>query len=281
MKNSYNELTKKVGALITAGAISLTFAGCGDRELSTNKNDNASEDIIDTTNSDSLENGVQQILDIPGEDFKLKVGYQCVLNDGEKWTVTSDKSIFMEISTLGLSEDVKVYIDNIHTDTTICSHYPQINGIMQDSMDDRIHNSLMYGFSISDTNPFYGINQIDGQNDTFIKGFTYGYNGYTSGSISEQRFLESDYLKKGVYANNISSIIDLIVVKGEEISFTSVKSEVTVSVWPYIELKNANGESYYKYYHLNEQGKIEVLELTEEEFIIQTQIDSNKLTRKK
>lgn len=280
MKNNCNELSKKIGLLITAGAISLTLSGCDDREVSTN-NSNNTQSVIDTTNSDSLENGVQQILDIPGENFKLKVGYQCVLNEGEKWTVTSDKSIFMEISTLGLPEDMKVYIDNIHTDTTICSHYPQINGIMQDSMDDRIHNSLMYGFSISDTNSFYGINQIDGQNDTFIKGFTYGYNGYTSGSISEQRFLESDYLKKGVYANNISSIIDLIVVKGEEISFTSVKSEVTVSVWPYIELKNANGESYYKYYHLNEQGKIEVLELTEEEFIIQTQIDSNKLARKK
>ena len=134
MKNSYNELTKKVGALITAGAISLTLAGCDDREVSTN-NSNNTQSVIDTTNSDSLENGVQQILDIPGENFKLKVGYQCVLNEGEKWTVTSDKSIFMEISTLGLPEDMKVYIDNIHTDTTICSHYPQINGIMQDSMD--------------------------------------------------------------------------------------------------------------------------------------------------
>ncbi len=280
MKNNCNELSKKIGSLITAGAISLTLSGCDAREVSTN-NSNNTQSVIDTTNSDSLEDGVQQILDIPGENFKLKVGYQCVLNDGEKWTVTSDKSIFMEVSTLGLPEDMKVYIDNIHTDTTICSHYPQINGIMQDSMDDRIHNSLMYGFSISDTNSFYGINQIDGQNDTFIKGFTYGYNGYSSGSVNEQRFLESDYLKKGVYANKISSVIDLIVVKGEEFSFTSVESEVTVSVWPYIELKNANGESYYKYYHLNEQGKIEVLELTEEEFIIQTQIDSNKLTRKK
>ena len=281
MKNSYNELTKKVGALITAGAISLTFAGCGDRELSTNKNDNASEDIIDTTNSDSLENGVQQILDIPGEDFKLKVGYQCVLNDGEKWTVTSDKSIFMEISTLGLSEDMKVYIDNIHTDTTICSYYPHINGIMQDSMDDRIHNSLMYGFSISDTNPFYGINQIEGQNDTFIKGFTYGYNGYTSGSVSEQRFLESTYLEKGVYANNISIVIDLIIVKGEEMSFTSVKSEVKVSVWPYVEFKDENGESYYCYYYLDDNGKITYSNLSYDEYIAQTQVDSNKLTRKK
>lgn len=281
MKNSYNELTKKVGALITAGAISLTFAGCRDRELSTNKNENASEDIIDTTNSDSLENGVQQILDIPGEIFKLKVGYQCVLNDGEKWTVTSDKSIFMEISTLGLSNDMKVYIDNIHTDTTICSYYPQINDIMQDSMDDRIHNSLMYGFSISDTNPYYGINQIDGQSDTFIKGFTYGYNGCTSGSVSEQRFLESDYLDKGVYANKISSVIDLIVVKGEEISFTSVKSEVKVSVWPYVEFKDENGESYYRYYYLNDNGKITYSNLSYDEYIAQTQVDSNKLTRKK
>ena len=134
MKNNCNELSKKIGSLITAGAISLTLSGCDDREVSTN-NSNNTQSVIDTTNSDSLENGVQQILDIPGENFKLKVGYQCVLNEGEKWTVTSDKSIFMEISTLGLSEDMKVYIDNIHTDTTICSYYPHINGIMQDSMD--------------------------------------------------------------------------------------------------------------------------------------------------
>ena len=57
MKNNCNELSKKIGSLITAGAISLTLSGCDDREVSTN-NSNNTQSVIDTTNSDSLENGV-------------------------------------------------------------------------------------------------------------------------------------------------------------------------------------------------------------------------------
>lgn len=39
-----------------------------------------------------------------------------------------------------------------------------MNGILQDTMDDRIHNSLMLGFPISDDVCHIGINQIEGQN---------------------------------------------------------------------------------------------------------------------
>ena len=115
------------------------------------------------------------------------------------------KVISHEVTRTDGVTDEKVYIDNIHTDTSICSYYAQIDGVMQDTMDDRIHNSLILGFSISDTNSYRGINQIEGQNDTFVKGFASGYNGYHSASITEQRFLESDFLKNGVYANKISS----------------------------------------------------------------------------
>ena len=79
------------------------------------------------------------------------------------------KVISHEVTRTDGVTDEKVYIDNIHTDTSICSYYAQIDGVMQDTMDDRIHNSLILGFSISDTNSYRGINQIEGQNDTFVK----------------------------------------------------------------------------------------------------------------
>ena len=202
---------KKVGAVLVVGAMVFTLTGCMEREVSTNAN--TSYDVIDTTSNEALENGITQIIDVPGESFKLVVNYQCELQEDERWTVTSDKQINTEIRTDGLPAGTQVYIDNVHTDTTICSYYPQVDGVTQDTMDDRIHNAQMLGFPVSDSNAYVGINQIEGQNETFISGFVHGYNGYSSGSISEKRFLESDYLEKAVYANKITSIIDLIIVK--------------------------------------------------------------------
>ena len=90
-----------------------------------------------------------------------------------------------------------------------------MNGITQDSMDDRIHNSLMYGFPISDTVSFYAVNEIEGQNDTFIHGSSLGFSGYSSGYVDEERYVETDYLEGGVYANKISSAYGLLIQNGD------------------------------------------------------------------
>lgn len=265
---------KKAGAVLVVGAMVFTLTGCMEREVSTNAN--TSYDVIDTTSNEALENGITQIIDVPGESFKLVVNYQCELQEDERWTVTSDKQINTEIRTDGLPAGTQVYIDNVHTDTTICSYYPQVDGVTQDTMDDRIHNAQMLGFPVSDSNAYVGINQIEGQNETFISGFVHGYNGYSSGSISEKRFLESDYLEKAVYANKITSIIDLIIVKGENMTCVSVPSEVQVSVWPFIERQKSDGTKYYRYYYLKDNGTMTYEELSEDEYLIKTQIENQK-----
>ena len=271
------KLLKKICCLTTLSTLSLTITGCDDKEIGTNSD--ISYDVIDTYN-DELENGITQEIDVPNENFKLIVDYKCQLQENQKWTITDDKNINMEIKTSGVTNE-KVYIDNIHTDTTICSYYSSVNGILQDSMDDRIHNSLMEGFSISDSNSYVGINHIEGQNETFIKGSVYGFSTYISGTVDEERFLESDYLEQGVYANKISSVIDLIIDKGDEKTFVSVPSEVQVSVWPYVKFNdselNGSNDIYYKYYYLDDDKEMTYEELTKEEYSKQVK----KLTKKK
>ena len=260
------KLLKKICCLTTLSTLSLTITGCDDKEIVTNSD--ISYDVIDTYN-DELENGITQEIDVPNENFKLIVDYKCQLQENQKWTITDDKNINMEIKTSGVTNE-KVYIDNIHTDTTICSYYSSVNGILQDSMDDRIHNSLMEGFSISDSNSYVGINHIEGQNETFIKGSVYGFSTYISGTVDEERFLESDYLEQGVYANKISSVIDLIIDKGDEKTFVSVPSEVQVSVWPYVKFNdselNGSNDIYYKYYYLDDDNEMTYEELSKEEY---------------
>ena len=268
--SAIQKLVKRGSLLLATGFVLSTMSGCS-REIATNSS--VKYDVIDTMDEELATSGIQQVLDVPGQDFDLVVDYHCILDENAKWTVTSDKEMYMNIHTEGLDDNKKVYIDNVHTDTTIRSIYPSVDGIKQDTMDDRIHNSLMLGIPISDDNSYSSINCIEGQNQTFMEGSFYGFSGYTSGTIRQQRYVESDYLAAGVYANKISSAIDLIVVNedGTE-TYTSVPSTIGVSVWPYVERRDSSGNSIFRYYYYDDnKGKIEYKDYNEEEY--------NQLTR--
>lgn len=272
MSNNYFNMeaikrAAKKGTLILAtGAVLCTLTGCEEREVSTNAR--VQYDLIDTQDQNLVTSGIQQVLDVPGESFKLVVGYRCLLGENEKWTITSDKQMFMDISTSGLDANTRVYIDNVHTDTTIKSYYPSVDGITQDSMDDRVHNSLMKGFPISDVNHYSSVNCIEGQNQTFMQGSFYGFNGYQSGTIEEKRYIESDYLSAGVTGNKIDSVIDLIIDKPDgTTTCVSVPSTIGVSVWPYVEKVDDTGRSTFRFYYYDERhGRIEYKDYTEEEY---------------
>lgn len=196
---------KKILPLVVASTLSLSVTGC-DEELGSDISD---YDVLETIDSDGTFKEVEQIIEVPHESFCLKINY----TSGEKeWRITSDKELNMEIYTQGLAPNLSVFIDNIHTDTSIISTKAQFDGIKQDSMDDRVHNTQMMGFPISDTIPYYGINEIEGENQDFIQGYYYGNQSYSSGSVTQKRYLESDFLEDGVWGNRIDSIIDLIVV---------------------------------------------------------------------
>ena len=268
-KNVVERVLRAGKYTLVSGLVLVMLTGCGPifkKEVSTNSN--TTYDSIDTTDNDLITTGIEQILDVPNEDFKLSVSYKCVLKDNEKWTVTDDKQIYTEISTKGLKEGYQVYIDNVHTDTTIRSIYPSVDGITQDSMDDRLHGEQLLGFPISDANAYGNINCIEGQNDTFIKGSFSGFKGYSYGTVSEKRFVESDYLDAGVFANKISSVIDLIIVKPDgTITCTSVPSTIQVSVWPYIEEIDKKGNSYYTLYVIDKNlGNVTKTEVSADDY---------------
>ena len=194
--------------------------------------DNSNIDILVTkgNNTDDLNNGIEQIKTIEGEDFQIVINYY---SDENEWHINADKDLYFSVKTKNLPDDLKIYIDNIHMDTSIVSTKAAYNGIKQDSMDDRIHNSIMLGFPISDTENYLGINTIEGGNQEFIQGYSFGSQYYSSGTIRQLRRLESDYLEDGVYANKIDTVIDLIIVDketNEPIRQKSVASKLLVEI---------------------------------------------------
>ena len=153
MKNI--KLNAKIVALALASGLSLTACNSDEsveydiyaKEVAS---DNSDYDVLNTndeiSNSDDIISGVTQVLNVNGETFKLSINYT---TDEKEWRITSDKRINMEIKTVNLTNNKEVYIDNIHTDTSIVSDNPYFDGIQQDTMDDRIHNSIMIGFPIN------------------------------------------------------------------------------------------------------------------------------------
>lgn len=227
----------------------------------------ATQSVVDTIDSNSEEdilNGFTKELKVPGENFKLRVKYDCVeLGDNKKWTITSDKKIMLTINTVGLPKDTKVWIDNIHIDTSIVGTQKKMDGIKQDEMDDRTHNSKMMGFPISNEIKLYSVNNIEGQNEDFVHGTFLGLSGYGSeGDIEQERYEESDYLEKGVYANKITSIFGLLVQGPNEIEPHGADTwdDINVRVYDTITVQVGNDIEYRKYaedgsYKVVEKGK--------------------------
>lgn len=219
--NKINQLNgRKIRNILASSVVlgTLTLTGCGDQKEMAKQVESVYDtlDVPDETKEVlDVHDGLKQVLTVPGEEFKLVVEYSADLNSGTEWTITAPKKLTTKTHTQGLDSDTKVYIDNIHTDVSTVSDYTMMNGILQDSMDDRIHNSLMLGFPISDDVSHIGINQIEGQNDTFVSGSVYAFNGYAGGSYSERRFEECDYLGAGVYGSLISSSYGLLIQKGD------------------------------------------------------------------
>lgn len=238
-------VNKRIMSLILAGWMSISLYGCVPSELS---GDTSDYDILETNDdnlNDGLKNGIKQIIPVQGENFSLVIEYS---SDSSEWRITANKNLHMTIYTQGLAGK-NVYIDTIHMDASIVSTKAYYDGIKQDTLDDHIHNSQMIGFPISDTNQYYGVNLIEGQNSEFIEGYSHGYNGHHSGSVEQKRRLESDFLEDGVWANKIDGVVGLLIedpITGE-IRGVDVPTTILVAVNNKITFEDGDVYLTYEY----------------------------------
>lgn len=270
MSNQYIEYMKKrlkllVGAVILSG----TLMGC--KTYTESADALGKVDIIDTNfeNEDGTFETIVQKLDVPGEKFKLVVEYSCVgLDADQKWRITSDKKLMIKIYTEGLSANQKVYLNDLHMDTSIVATKKLMDGILQDTLDDGIHGTMQLGYPIDDESCCYIVNVIEGQNKNFIEGSFYGFTGYDYGSVNgellQKRYLESDYLSNGVYANHMSGIYGLLVKKDTEEDYRGidVSSDVYVRVFKRIDINVKNrrtGEIIVERRLYNDDGSYAIL----------------------
>ena len=188
MKKKQNLLKLKLCALALSSALGGTLTACSSKKEITEKTTNNVEILVlDQFNMGNIEDGMTQIIEVPNNNFSLEINYKLNLAEDERWTLCDNKSFTMEICTRNLKNGLSVYIDNIHTNTSIVSYNPYFNGILQDESDDRIHSSTMLGFPISNDISYVGISQIEGQSKDFLENYNLGLADYSYDKIKTQK----------------------------------------------------------------------------------------------
>lgn len=254
MSNMSIATKKRLLSLALAGVLALTQSGCSEELSGSVDNYDILDTTIDNTNKSGFRNGIKQVIPVEGEKFNLVIEF---FSTDEEWRITANKSLSMKIYTQGLNGK-KVYIDTIHMDTSIVATDAHYDGIKQDTLDDHIHNSQLIGFPISDTNSYFGVNEIEGQNSEFIEGFSYGYYGSTGTSIESKRRLESEFLEEGVWANKIDGVVGLLIedeLTGE-IRGVDVPTTLIVKVNNKITYEEAGAYVTYEYDEYGNRTKI-------------------------
>lgn len=217
-------------------------------------------DVNDKRYDQILNEGIQQIVDVPGEDFQLMIDYHAELEEGTKWNITSNKDITTDICTLGLDNNKEVLINKIHIESIIKSTTEVVDGIKQADFEERFDNKTLMGYSISDEVTNTNISHIDGQNSEFLEQIkqAFSYDGYSN---HDYRYKEYDYLIEDVYSNIIKFDIT-IVIKNEDgtARLVEVPTSIEMPIWPF-----CKRDGKYIYFEMMD-GSYREIQLTEEDY---------------
>ena len=175
---------------------------------------------------------------IPGERFDFVTRYSTKYSTAA-WRITDYKSIRMEARIAPVSSGwltattPTVFVEHVHVDCSIQSMLPGVDGLPQDSMDDKLHTGEQIGFWVTDEYPYENVFIIEGYSKTLIDGWGFVAGGTGVYGLKEERLTENNLVKEGkAYASKIQVVYDLAIrYPGEEYFHTrSIVDEILVPV---------------------------------------------------
>lgn len=227
---------------ITLIATLTLLCGCYyDKEVVENELENENSTVLSGALYGDNQTTVTDELEVRGEDFTLQVTYDTGDLPLNKWRVTSNKNISMEVKTVGLPAGYEVHIEHVHADICLKSTEPQLDGISHDSMDDSDHRVPTKGFPIGNNISYHNVFSIEGYNEQFYTmwGHTFGDFGYVSSSY--ERLTERNIRNMDCYAEKLMVVYDIVITRPDGTEYVrSAYSEVLIPLIGEIETVRAD-----------------------------------------
>jgi len=180
--------------------------------------------IIGFTPIQSINTSTGRIEHMVG-DLVLEAEYNISSNFPD-WKITDNKAIDIGVHLVDVTGqyDISVYdvfIEHMHVDCFIESSKYHFDGLLQDSMDDKMHTGTQVGFYISADYSYYETFSIEGTSPTFVDSLyiAYGFSGVAVGVGGSDTFKYSEDIlinKYGVYGNTLYFVFDVCVKLGNE-----------------------------------------------------------------
>lgn len=188
---------KVVIALVAMISASLVFISCEEMEtVPVEKYHPVLENVFA---------GMKLVKEHPVEDFMLFTEYSTSY-DTSRWRITGSKEI--KIRAWPSPTEAQVMIEHVHIDCSIRATKAGIDGLIQDSMDDKLHVGVQPGFWITPDYPYETHFAIEGFSKFLREGWIYYWSGYGQGRQTEVRLTERNLRREGgAYASQISVVL--------------------------------------------------------------------------
>ena len=192
---------------------------------------------VEVLRNDLAEGSLRIPHEISGERFDFITEYSTPYNASE-WQITDSKTLFMQ-ATIKPHEDggegVEVLVEHVHIDCNIQSEYAIMDGVNQDSMDDKLHVGTQPGFLVTEEYPYENYFAIEGYSQWLIEGWGYFNGSYGYTSLEQTRLTEGNLRERGgVVGNRFQVVYDLLIkYPGEDSYHTrSLVDEFEVCLGP-------------------------------------------------
>ncbi len=202
-------MKKRYLMIVVACVLALGITGC-----------EPAEEVPEDTKLEKLENlsgnSLEKTHDIDG--MKLTTTYSTGDYDLKRWRITDSKVINMSAKLSNIPEGATVLIEHVHTDISLKSKDPQLDGLAQDSMDDSYHGTSQDGFFVNDKYEYENTFAIEGFSKELMDGWLFVTGSFGAENVSNERLTEENLIRYGeVYANKMQVIYDVLVkYEGEE-----------------------------------------------------------------
>lgn len=194
---------KRCFALVLMVVLAFSLTGCLDEETVPEEKN---LEVLNPLKGSTLEKAHE----IEGLEFITT--YNTGDYDLSRWRITDSKVINMTAEVTNVPEGATVLIEHVHIDMSLKSTSPQLDGLLQDSMDDSYHGTSQDGFFISDKYQYQNKFAVEGFSKDLIDGWMFVCGSYGSGSITQDRLTEKNLVQYGkVYANKMQVVYDILV----------------------------------------------------------------------
>lgn len=160
-------------------------------------------------------------------DIVIRTTYSTTYG-AEFWKITDNKDLLLFLEVVNQPSDVIVYVEHMHADVTIHAYEEQLDGLLQDTMDDKLHAGDQPGFWVDPVHRYEEIFAVEGYSKWLIEGWMWFYSGWGSGKTDERRLTEENIIKAGAVGSQITVVYDILIEKDGRFSKEVFKDEIYV-----------------------------------------------------